>query len=126
MIFKNEAITRLIFLCTFCTKVLGDYLINFLLATPEQGGYAPDVWAKEACKGMGEAAKAEFEAEHGNCEEVMSKYIFYSMLVLNLLVSIPITAHFILVIYSYWREVADSEKGDDGEAGEEEQEPLMD
>ena len=115
----------MIFFGAFCLKVLGDYLINFLVATPEQGGYAPDEWAKEACTAMGEASKAEFEAEHGNCEEVISKYIFYSMLVLNLLVSVPITVHFILVLLSYWREAADSEK-DDGEAGEEEEEPLMD
>ena len=118
--------TRLTFFASFCLKAVADHLINFLLATPKQGGYAPDEWAKEACKWMDEASKSELEAEHdGTCQEIIEGWIFYSMLGWILIVSVPITVHFALVLYSHWREAADEEKGEGG-SGEEDEEPLMD
>ena len=111
----------------FCFKIVADTLVFFLMATPEQGGYAADEWAKEACKWMDEQSKAELETEHnGTCEGIIEKYIFYAILGWSLLVTIPITVHFVLVIYSHWREAADDEKGDGGSGEEEEEEPLMD
>ena len=100
-IFKNSAFTRFLWLAAFVVKVVGDNMINFALATPEQGGYDLDNYAKTACEVMSEEDLAKFEEIHGECAVIMRSYIFYATIAW-MVIAVPLVIHFIVVLYSYW------------------------
>ena len=121
MCFNNQAMTRMIFMLMFATNFVADIIMNFFLASPEQGGYSPDYYAKEACKYMKDEGDNEMDVSVEECEAHVKKYIIYFFAGMTLLVSFPICLHFFFVLYSYWKEAEDEEKTGD----EEEEEPLV-
>ena len=107
-IFKNTAITRFLWLAAFSVKAVGDIIINFFLARPEQGGYDLDNYAKQACETMSEEDLTKFEEAHGECALAMRNYIFYGTIAW-MVIAVLLLVHFILVLYFYWQEAIDYE-----------------
>ena len=75
---------------------------------------------------MTEEDLAKFEAQHGDCEPEIAKYIWIAVgifMVLGVLIGI----YFVLVPYTYWQEaVENEEKGNSGDEREDETALLND
>ena len=77
MLFKNVAVTRLIFLFAYIFMFVLIQLINFSWASYDQGGVDIHEQAVSICNQMGATMIKEFEESHGDCIPAMVNHVYY-------------------------------------------------